>query len=135
MNSGDDSLSAGWAPAAFARRTNALKATHSSSFVSTCSGCQTPAPVMAVAVELRARDRVRAIAALDAYARIADRPVGRRPERPAAPRDDDRVELGHHDARRGGYAVEHRAQREAHAEPADEHVPHGPVAEPGDREP
>src|SRR5580765_8328142 len=56
MNSGDDSFSC--APFAFSRRTYSLNATHSSSFVSTCSGCQTPAPVMAVPVVMRDMPRV-----------------------------------------------------------------------------
>src|SRR5665811_94948 len=56
MNSGDDSWRGGWAPAALARRTNSLNAMHSSSFVRICSGCQTPAPVIAVPVVIRAPD-------------------------------------------------------------------------------
>jgi hypothetical protein len=63
MNSGDDGLSAGCVPAAiaaaffsFSRRTYSLKATHSSSFSRTCSGCQTPEPVIAVEVVRRGDD-------------------------------------------------------------------------------
>jgi hypothetical protein len=58
MNSGLDSFSGSNVPAAislarraFSRRTNSLNATHSSAFVMTLSGCQTPDPVMAVPVE------------------------------------------------------------------------------------
>jgi len=57
MNSGDEVLSGCLVPAAiaaalrsFSRRTNSLNDAHSSSLFRTCSGCQTPAPVIAVAV-------------------------------------------------------------------------------------
>src|SRR5262249_42160564 len=60
MNSEVDSLSAARVPAeiasaclALSRRTNSLKASTSSSFVSVVSGCQTPWPVMAMPVDVR----------------------------------------------------------------------------------
>ena len=43
-------------------------------------------------------------------------------QRPAAPVDHDRIQLGDRNPGIAGQGVEHRAQRQPHSEPADEHA-------------
>jgi len=68
------------------------------------------------------RDHAGHVANLERDARVPGGASGDCPQRPAAPVDHDPVELDHHHARAGRQGLEGRAQREAHAEPADQHA-------------
>ncbi len=67
------------------------------------------------------RDHTGHVGDLVRDARVAGSASGERRERPAAPLDHDPVKLDDQHARAGRQRLEGRAQREAHAEPADQH--------------